>query len=112
MMEYNNNISFNELYILIIRAKEVVTKRFHSWNDRDYSFLKNDMGLEKPYCVKLVKKINNSNSNKKQFLQDYIFLNGLAVKYLKESNVGKNKINISYTEYQKLSEMIKYDIIN
>lgn len=111
-MNYNNsnNISFNDLYIMIMKAKNAITKKFHGWNDRDYLFLVNEMNLEKSNAVRLVKKINSSNISKVQFLRDFMFLNTLAIKYLRESNVGKKDISITQIELDQISQMLKYNI--
>ena len=75
------NIEFTKLYDMLIRSNEVISKDLIGWNQEDYDFLVNQLGLERNYSVELVKKVNfkknfdmESNVNVNPNLR-FIFLN-------------------------------------
>lgn len=93
------NIEFEKLYEMLIKSNEKITKELIGWNQEDYNFLVNILGLEKEYAVKLVKKINSKPNSQIKYYSRKRILNEITKKYLSNNNNEKILVEKMYYDY-------------
>ncbi len=99
------NIEFTKLYDMLIRSNEVISKDLIGWNQEDYDFLVNQLGLERNYSVELVKKVNFKIDSKIRYFARKRILNDITKKYL--SNSDKEKVLLEKIYYDFMLKILK-----